>query len=42
MLNIDHLTFRYGRRQAPVLEDFSLSLKAGGIYGLLGKNGAGK
>ncbi len=42
MLNIDKLTFRYPRRQQPVIADFSLEISDGGIYGLLGSNGAGK
>lgn len=41
MLTIQNLTFGY-RKGHPVLSDFSLDFKAGGIYGLLGKNGMGK
>ncbi len=40
MVNIQHLTFRYGRKT--VLTDISLQLEAGKIYGLLGENGVGK
>ncbi len=41
MISIKDLTFAYGR-QTPLLSDFSLEFKSGGIYGLLGKNGTGK
>lgn len=37
---IENLTHRYGTR--PIYQDLSLSLEAGKIYGLLGKNGVGK
>src|ERR1700761_5971340 len=40
MIEIAHLTFGYGKSK--LFEDLSLSLKAGHIYGLLGKNGSGK
>lgn len=42
MLKIDHLTFFYPHRTKPVIDDFSMELPAGGVYGLLGRNGAGK
>ena len=42
MLEVKNLSFSYGRRQAMVLEDFSLTLQKGSVYGLLGKNGTGK
>ncbi|MBO0936845.1 ABC transporter ATP-binding protein [Fibrella sp. HMF5335] len=41
MINLDNVTFRYGRKQ-PVLQELSIQLKPGHIYGLLGSNGAGK
>lgn len=41
MLNIQNLSFGYTRRK-PIFENLSLTLKQGNIYGLLGKNGAGK
>jgi ABC-2 type transport system ATP-binding protein len=41
MITIDHLTFGYQKKQ-PVLENLNLHLKPGHIYGLLGRNGAGK
>lgn len=42
MLEINNLSFAYGRGRKPVIDDFSLSLPQGGICGLLGPNGAGK
>ncbi len=40
MIEISHLSFAY--KQHRVLINLNLSLEAGKIYGLLGKNGAGK
>jgi ABC-2 type transport system ATP-binding protein len=40
MLSIDRLSKTYGQR--PVLQDLSLAVAAGQIYGLVGPNGAGK
>lgn len=40
MLKIEHLSKTYGQRT--VLEDVSLTIAPGEIYGLLGPNGAGK
>ena len=42
MIEIQNLTYSYGKKKAPVFQDFSLSLEPGNIYGLLGKNGTGK
>ncbi len=42
MIDIKNLSFRYSRRGAPVLDDMSLSIGCGGVYGLLGRNGVGK
>jgi ABC-2 type transport system ATP-binding protein len=42
MLEVKNLSFSYGRRKAMVLEDFSLTLQKGSVFGLLGKNGTGK
>lgn len=42
MLKINNLTFAYRRKQRPILKEFSLEIKKGGIYGLLGHNGVGK
>ena len=39
-LSCEHLCVRYGR--ARVLEDVSFVVPAGGVYALLGRNGAGK
>jgi ABC-2 type transport system ATP-binding protein len=41
MVNIENLTFGYSQKKS-LFDDLSLSLPAGNIYGLLGKNGAGK
>lgn len=42
MIEVENLSFSYGRRKSMVLEDFSMKLDKGSIYGLLGKNGTGK
>ncbi len=42
MLDIQHITYSYGRRIPAVVQDLDLHLEGGHIYGLLGKNGAGK
>lgn len=42
MLTIQDVTFSYGRKQQPVLSNFSLKIEPGMVYGLLGPNGAGK
>jgi ABC-2 type transport system ATP-binding protein len=42
MINISNISYRYPGQKRPVLSQFSLSLKEGSIYGLLGKNGTGK
>ena len=42
MLEIKNLTKRYGESTVNAVEDLSLSLKEGEIYGFLGPNGAGK
>lgn len=40
LVEIERLTKRYGKRT--VLDEISFSIEAGKIYGLLGRNGAGK
>ena len=40
MLRIDHLTKTYGNKKA--VDDLSLHIQAGEIYGFIGHNGAGK
>ena len=42
MLSVEHVTFRYDRRSQPVLRNASLSLDAGQVGVLLGRNGCGK
>lgn len=42
MIKIENLTFAYGKKKPNVIEDLSLTLHPGAIYGLLGKNGTGK
>ena len=42
MIEVENLSFRYGKRRAKVLEDFLMKLDKGSVYGLLGKNGTGK
>ncbi|SFD19784.1 ABC-2 type transport system ATP-binding protein [Chitinophaga sp. CF118] len=41
MISIQNLSFSY-RKNKPLFEGLNLQLEAGQIYGLLGKNGAGK
>lgn len=41
MITIENLIFGYHKKEV-VLENLNLHLKPGGIYGLLGRNGAGK
>lgn len=40
ILKTNHLTKRYGHR--PVVNDLSMTIQKGDIYGFIGKNGAGK
>ena len=42
MLEIKNLTKRYGESTVNAVEDFSIELKTGEIFGFLGPNGAGK
>ena len=42
MMTIEHLSFGYSKRKNRVLNDCSLRIDEGKIYGLLGKNGVGK
>ncbi|MBQ9801781.1 MAG: ABC transporter ATP-binding protein [Clostridia bacterium] len=42
MLEIQHLTKSYAGSSVNAVEDLSISLRAGEIYGFLGSNGAGK
>ena len=42
MIEVENLSFSYGKRRARVLKDFSMKLNQGSVYGLLGKNGTGK
>lgn len=42
MLTVEHLTYRYSRRGAPVLRGVDLTLESGEIGILLGCNGSGK
>ncbi len=41
-VQINNLTFSYGKGMKPVFQDFNLSFDRGCVYGLLGKNGTGK
>ena len=40
MLRIEHLTKKYGEKKA--VDDLTISIKPGEIYGFIGHNGAGK
>ena len=39
-ISVEHLTVRYGSRLA--VDDVTLGVPRGSVYGLLGRNGAGK
>src|SRR5690606_17779666 len=39
---IDKLTFRYVKGQAPVIDNFSFTMKKGEIVGIAGSSGCGK
>ena len=41
MIQINNLSLDYGK-QKPVFRNLNLTLKEGNVYGLLGRNGAGK
>ena len=41
MIKVENLSFTYPKSKHMVLHDFSFSLEAGRVYGLLGRNGAG-
>lgn len=41
-LQIENLSFKYGRRKPYVLRDVDMTFSEGGVVGLLGPNGAGK
>lgn len=42
MLKIEHLTKRYGNSTIKAVDDLSLELRPGEVFGFLGPNGAGK
>ena len=42
MIDVKNISFKYAGQKNLVFDDFSLTLEANNIYGLLGKNGTGK
>lgn len=42
MIDVNKVSFSYGRKKSKVLDGFSMQLAEGAVYGLLGKNGTGK
>ncbi len=42
MISVEHLTKRYGESGAPALDDVSLHINDGSIFGIIGRSGAGK
>ncbi len=42
MLQLDHLTKRYAKASAPAVDDLTLTVQTGEIFGFIGANGAGK
>ena len=42
MIDVNKVSFSYGRKKSKVLDGFSMQLAEGSVYGLLGKNGTGK
>ena len=42
MIDVNNVSFSYGRKKSRVLDGFSMQLEKGAVYGLLGKNGTGK
>lgn len=41
-VSIDELTFRYAKKQPPVIDRFSFAMQKGEIVGVLGSSGSGK
>jgi len=41
-IDFEHVSFRYGDAEREIIEDFSLSVKAGSMVALVGETGAGK
>ena len=42
MLKIEHLTKSYSKSDRPAVDDLTLHIRPGEIYGFIGHNGAGK
>ena len=42
MIDVNKVSFSYGRKKSKVLDGLSMQLAEGAVYGLLGKNGTGK
>lgn len=42
MIKVDHFTKRYGNSNVKAVDDFSITIHGGEVFGFLGHNGAGK